>query len=162
MDLTTQIAKHFRAVHFGDNWTSVNLKDGLAGVSWQQATTQVYSLNTIAALVFHMNYYVEAISQVLRGKPLSSKDQFSFNHPPITSQSDWDRLVGKSFIDAENLATLVEQMPDSRLAENFYAEKYGSYYQACLCMCAIVTHSFANYTTYLCKCSINRYYFQDG
>ena len=34
-----QIAKHFRDVHFGDNWTAVNLKDTIANVTWQQATT---------------------------------------------------------------------------------------------------------------------------
>ena len=129
MNYTIQVAKHIRDVHFGGNWTSVCLKDQLSGLTWIQATRQLHDFNTIAALVYHMNYYVEAISQVLRGRPLSSKDQFSFNHPPITSQADWERLVGKTFIDAENLATLVEQLPDSRLAENFYAEKYGSYYR---------------------------------
>ncbi|GEO05767.1 hypothetical protein AAE02nite_34310 [Adhaeribacter aerolatus] len=52
MKVTEQIAKHFREIHFGDNWTTVNLKDSLNDVDWQQATTQVYGLNTIAALVF--------------------------------------------------------------------------------------------------------------
>src|SRR5688500_2686881 len=129
MNYTVQVAKHIRDVHVGGNWTSVCLKDQLSGLTWTQATRQVHDFNTIAALVYHMNYYVEAISQVLRGKQLSSKDQFSFDHPPITSQGDWERHVGKTFTDAENLATLVEQMPDSRLAEHFYAEKYGNYYR---------------------------------
>ena len=61
MNLTAQIAKHFRDVHFGKNWTASNLKDHLKDVTWQQATTQVYSLNTIASLVFHINYYVSII-----------------------------------------------------------------------------------------------------
>ena len=39
MNLTAQIAKHIRDVHFGGNWTASNLKDQLAGLSWQQATT---------------------------------------------------------------------------------------------------------------------------
>jgi hypothetical protein len=52
MNLTAQIAKHFRDVHFGGNWTSVNLKETLTDVTWQQATTKIYSLNTIATLVF--------------------------------------------------------------------------------------------------------------
>ena len=67
MNLTAQIAKHFRDVHFGGNWTSVNLKESLADVSWQQATTRVHSFNTIAVLVFHMNYYVGAVTRVLQG-----------------------------------------------------------------------------------------------
>jgi hypothetical protein len=44
MNLTSQIAKFFREVYFGGNWTSSNLKDNLAGLSWEQATTQLYSL----------------------------------------------------------------------------------------------------------------------
>ncbi len=35
MDLTAQIAKHFMAIHFGGNWTSSNLKENLADVTWQ-------------------------------------------------------------------------------------------------------------------------------
>jgi len=55
MNLTAQIAKHFREIHFGVNWTWSNLKDNLADVTWQLATTQVYSFNTIAVLVYPIN-----------------------------------------------------------------------------------------------------------
>ena len=41
--LTKQIAKLFRDVYFGGNWTASNLKDNLAGIDWQQATTKVSS-----------------------------------------------------------------------------------------------------------------------
>ena len=72
MNLTAQIAKQFRDANLGGNWTSVNLKDSLSGLTWQQATTQVYSFNTIAILVFHMNYYVGVTMKVLEGGPASS------------------------------------------------------------------------------------------
>lgn len=65
MNPIQQIAKHFRDVHFGGNWTSVNLKDTLADINWQQATTKVHDLNTIAVLVFHVNYYVSPVLKVL-------------------------------------------------------------------------------------------------
>ena len=58
MNLSQHIAKHLREVHVGKNWTWVNLKETLEGLSWQQATTQVNGFNTIATLVYHMNYYV--------------------------------------------------------------------------------------------------------
>jgi hypothetical protein len=48
MNLTEQMAKNLREVYFGGNRTSSNIKDNLADVTWQQATTQVYSFNTIA------------------------------------------------------------------------------------------------------------------
>jgi hypothetical protein len=129
MSLTTQIAKHFREVHFGKNWTSVNLKETLTGVNWQQATTKIYSLNTIATLVFHINYYVSAITMVLKGEPLTAHDKYSFDLPPIQNQEDWEKLLNKTWSDAENFALLIEQLPESKLAETFSDEKYGTYYR---------------------------------
>lgn len=129
MNLTAQIAKHFRDVHFGGNWTSVNLKDSLVNITWQQATTQVYSCNTIATLVFHTNYYVSAVSKVLQGEPLDAHDKYSFDHPPIQSQEDWEKLLDKTWTDAEKFANLIEQFPESKLGETFSDEKYGTYYR---------------------------------
>jgi hypothetical protein len=129
MKLTEQIAKHFREVHFGGNWTSVNLKESLADVDWQQATTQVYSFNTIAALVYHTNYYVSAVLKVLQGEPLNASDKYSFDLPPIQSQEGWERLLNKTWEDAESFAALVEQLPESKLGETFTDEKYGTYYR---------------------------------
>lgn len=127
MNQTAQIAKHLRDVHFGGNWTWVNLKDTLAGVDWQQATQKVHSFNTIATLVFHINYYVEAVTKVLEGGPLDSNDKFAFDHPPINSQEDWEKLVAKSWADVEKFAGLIEKLPDSQLGEIFVEEKYGTY-----------------------------------
>jgi uncharacterized damage-inducible protein DinB len=126
---STQLAKHFRHFHFGGNWTSVNLKDTLSDVSWQQANTKVHNLNTIAALVFHINYYVGAIIKVLQGEPLTASDKFSFDIGPIQSQQDWEELLHKTYTDAETFARLVEQLPDSQLSETFADEKYGNYYR---------------------------------
>ena len=128
MNLPAQMAKHFREVYFGGNWTSVSLKDNLADVNWQQATTQVYSFNTIAALVFHINYFVAAVLKVLQGEPLNANDKYSFDLPPIRSQEDWEKLLDKFFADAEQLASLVEQLPESKVWETFADEKYGNYY----------------------------------
>lgn len=129
MKLTEQIAKHVRDVHFGGNWTTSNLKDKLADVNWQQATTQVYDFHTIATLVYHMNYYVSAVLKVLQGGPLNAKDAFSFDNPPIQSQKDWENLLDKISTDAENLACRIEQFPENELWEDFMDEKYGDYYR---------------------------------
>jgi len=129
MKLTEQIAKHLRDVHFGGNWTASNLKDQLADVTWQQATTPVESFHTIAALVYHMNYFVSVTLQVLQGGPLDAKDKYSFDHPPIRSQKDWEELLEKTWSDAESLAITIEQMPESRLGEAFVDQKYGNYYR---------------------------------
>ena len=129
MDLNYQIAKHLREVHFGGNWTSVNLKDVLSDLEWEQSVTQVDSLNTIAALVYHINYYVRAILKVLEAGPLDSKDIYSFDLPPIRSKEDWEKLKEQSWTDTEKLAKLIEELPDRKLGESFSDEKYGSYYR---------------------------------
>lgn len=129
MNIAQQIAKHFREIHSGGNWTSVNLKETLADVDWQQAITKVHSFNTIATLVFHTNYYVSAVLKVLEGGPLDAHDRFSFDLPAIQSQEDWEKLLNKSFSEAERFAVLVEQLPESKLNENFTDEKYGNYYR---------------------------------
>ena len=129
MNITKQIADHFRQVHFGGNWTSVNLKETLSDIDWQQATRRVQAFNTIADLVFHINYYASAVLNVLKGEPLTAHDKFSFAHPPIDSQEDWDKLLNKTWSDAESLADLIEQLPKDMLWEKFADEKYGTYYR---------------------------------
>jgi hypothetical protein len=129
MNVVAHIAKHFREVHFGGNWTWSNLNDTLEGVTWEEATTKVHSFNTIATLVYHTNYYVDAVLKVFKGEVLSSNDKFSFSHPPINSQEDWDRMLNKVWDDAREFADLLEQMPDSKLWENIADEKYGIYYR---------------------------------
>jgi hypothetical protein len=129
MNLPVQLAKHFREVHFGGNWTSVNLKQTLEGINWQQAVTQVYNFNSIATLVYHVNYYVSAVLKVFEGEALNASDKLSFDLPPIASEADWQTLLDKTFADAEKFAGLVEQLPEHTMAEIFVDEKYGTYYR---------------------------------
>lgn len=129
MNLAAQIAKHFREVYFGGNWTCSSFKETLAGVTWQQATTKVHSFNTIATLVYHTNYYVSAVLKVLQSEPLNASDKYSFDHPPIQSKEDWERLLEKAWTDAESFASLIEQLPESKLWENLSDPKYGNYYR---------------------------------
>ena len=129
MNLSTQIAKHFREVHFGGNWASSNLKDQLSNISWQQAVAKIHNFNTIATLVFHTNYYVSVVLKVLEVGPLDAHDKFSFDHPPIQSPEDWKAMLDKSWSDAEKMAGLIEQLPESKMWEDFTEAKYGSYYR---------------------------------
>ncbi len=129
MSLTKQLTKHIREVHSGGNWSSVNLKDVLEGLSWQQATTQVYAINTIATLVYHVNYYVSAVLKVLEGQALDAHDKYSFVHPPIQCREDWVNLVNMTLADAEKFAALLELLPETKLWENLADERYGTYYR---------------------------------
>lgn len=129
MTYSKLIAQHLREVHFGGNWTSVNLRDTLKNVDWEQATAQMDSFNTIASLVYHIRYYISAVLQVIQGGPLTASDKYSFDHPVIDSPQAWQQLLDKTWSDAEAFAAAIEQLPDNRLQELFADEKYGTWYR---------------------------------
>ena len=129
MHLPTQLAHHLKAVYFGGNWTSVNLKTELSGLSWAQVTAQVYGLNSIATLVHHVHYYVRVVGKVLQGGPLDAKDKYSFEYPPIQSQEDWDQRLEQIWAEAEAFADMIAQLPEQQLWEVFSDSKYGNYYR---------------------------------
>jgi hypothetical protein len=138
MNTSAQLASHIRQLHFGGNWTVSNVKDNLAGIPWEQAVRKIHPFNSIAALVFHMNYFVNAVNRVFQGDLLQAHDKYSFDLPPISSQEDWQQLVNKTLLDAELFATLVEKLPESKLTETFSEPKYGSYFRNIL---GIIEHT---------------------
>lgn len=103
-----------------------------------QAITEVHSLNTIAALVFHSNYYVSSVLKVLQGGPLTASDKFSFDLPPITSSNEWQELVIKTMNEAELFALQIEKLDEVKLFEVFVDSKYGNYYRNIL---GIIEHT---------------------
>lgn len=128
MSTTLQLAKRFREVLLDGKWiANTNFKDQLSDVTWEQATTKIDSLNTIAMLTFHIDYYIAGLINVFEGGNLEIKDQFSFDLPPIESQQQWEMLLNKLWQDSEKFVALLEQMPDSKMNEVFVDEKYGTY-----------------------------------
>lgn len=128
MSSVSQLAKRFREVILDGFWiANTNFKDQLKDVNWERATTKIGDLNTIAMLTFHIDYYIAGILNVFEGGDLEIKDKFSFDFPPIESQEQWENLLNKLWQDAEKFATLLEQMPDSKLDQVFVDEKYGTY-----------------------------------
>lgn len=129
MSQAAQIARHFREMHFGGNTTGVHFEGVLDGVTWEQASRRVHGFHSIATFVFHVNYYIDAVLQVLRGGPLDAHDKFSFDAPAIESADDWAQLLAKFWGDAEAFAELLEAMPDDTLWENMADPKYGNWYR---------------------------------
>ena len=128
MSTTLQLAKRFREVLLNGKWIAdTNFKEQLSDVTWKQATTKIDSLNTIAMLTFHIDYYIAGLVNVFEGGDLEIKDKFSFDLPPIESQQQWEALLSKLWQDSEKFAALLEQMPDSKMNEVFVDEKYGTY-----------------------------------
>ena len=127
MILSNQIAKQIREVLLDGTWVATNYKVQLS-VSWKQAVTKAEDLNTIAALAFHIDYYLAGLIRVFQGGPLDIKDEYSYNAPPINSQKDWENRLQKLFNDAKTFANLVEQMTDEMLMQPFVEEQYGNNY----------------------------------
>ncbi|RMZ60941.1 DUF1572 domain-containing protein [Chryseobacterium nematophagum] len=128
MSLVSQLVKRFREVLLDGMWiANTNFKAQLSDVTWHQATTKIGSLNTIAMLTFHIDYYIAGLVNVFEGGDLEIRDKYSFNLSPIESQEEWEILLNKLWIDSEKFANLLGKMPDSKLDEVFIDEKYGTY-----------------------------------
>lgn len=129
MKVTQQIARHLREIHHGKNWTWSWMNTHLKDKTWEQATTQIHDMNTIATLVNHMHFYVQNVIRVLEGGKLEGTDKDSFEYPPIKNQHDWENMLNRTWNDAERLAVLIEQMPEEQLWDNIAEEKYGNFYR---------------------------------
>jgi uncharacterized damage-inducible protein DinB len=122
-----QLAKRIRELFLEGRWiANTNYQDLISAVTWEQAIAKIGSLNTIADLTFHVNYYLAGLIRVLEGGQLDIHDKFSFDLPPIDAESDWHELVSEFLSNAAQFANLVEQMPDAELDQPFVEEKYGT------------------------------------
>lgn len=128
MESSRQLAQRFREVTLSGRWiANTNFQDQLRDLNWEIATIKVHSLNTIADLTQHVDYYVTGLIKAFKDETLTISDKFSFGFPMITSQDDWQYLKTKFLADAENFAVLIMQLPDGKLETIFFDEQYGTY-----------------------------------
>lgn len=122
------IAGRLREVLLNGQWiANTNYKLQLQDISWQQATTRIDNLNTIADLTYHINYYLVGLLHAFETGKLVISDKYSFAHAPIRSEADWDKLVAEFLNNAEKFAMVVEQLDDRMLNEPFIVKEYGTY-----------------------------------
>jgi hypothetical protein len=128
MENAKKLANRFREVTLNGTWiANTNFKHQLEGTRWELATAQVHSLNTIAVLTQHINYYIAGVLVVFKGGSLDIRDKYSFEFAPITSQEQWEQVLDKFWADAEEFANQVEQMSDEQLESGFVKAEYGTY-----------------------------------
>jgi hypothetical protein len=140
MNNTYEITKRFREVILNGTWVAnTNYKHQLTDLNWEVAITEFHSLNTIAVLAQHIHYYINGVKNVFKGGSLEIRDKYSFDFPPIQSQNEWENFLNKFWNDAEEFASLVEQMPEEKLKEVFVDEKYGTYQRN---VDGIIEHSY--------------------
>jgi hypothetical protein len=128
MENPNQLANRFREVLLnGKRIANTNYKDQLSKVTWKQATNKIGSLNTIASLSYHVNYYIAGVLNVFEGGSLKIRDEYSFDLPEIKSKEDWEHLMDDFWANAEKFAIHIEQMSEEKLEQTFVAEKHGNF-----------------------------------
>lgn len=128
MESSKHLASRFRELFLNGTWiANTNYQELLSDINWQQATQKVSSLNTIAVLTFHINYYVAGVLEVFEGGSLDIKDKYSFDAPKFKSKDDWEALRTELLKNSEAFAKHIESMSEEQLESTFVDEKYGSY-----------------------------------
>ncbi|BAO77014.1 hypothetical protein [Winogradskyella sp. PG-2] len=129
MKTTKLIAKNLHQVYFGGNWTASNFKDTLEGVTLEVATKKVGNLNTILTLTFHIHYYLKGTMDALKNGELTIRDKYSFDHPNIKNEAEWQDFQNNLWIEAKEFIALIETLEDNVLETFLAEEKYGTYYR---------------------------------
>ena len=127
MTTSQHLAKHLREFISGPNTTGSHLKEHLDDITLEEANQAVYGLNTIAKLVYHINYYIEAVSGVLEGEPLTAKDIYSYDAPILKTQEAWKLRLDTLYTNLDRCASQASRLTDQELKSNFVLEKYGTY-----------------------------------
>jgi len=129
MSIAAEVARQTRELFFGGNMAGSNMKQNLEGITWEQATTNVSRLNTIALLTFHINYYLEGVTKALSSGSLDISDKLSYAAPPLTGAEDWDALRERVLRNGESFANIVAGYTDDQIAGPFLDGKYGTLYR---------------------------------
>jgi uncharacterized damage-inducible protein DinB len=122
------IASRLREVFLNGHWiANTNYKEQIINLSWERATQKVGNLNTIAALLYHINYYTSGLLNFFNNGKLEISDKYSFDAPTVNSEFEWNKMVTDFLSNAEKFADKIEQMEDSIFDKPFVDEKYGTY-----------------------------------
>lgn len=124
---TSQLALRLRELFFNGHWiANTNFQEQFDQTNFQQACQKPFGFNSVAALCYHITYYLNGLVNAFESGELNIRDKESFLMPPIQSEKDWQELKDSFLINAENFCRAVEQMEDSQLNAPFILPQYGS------------------------------------
>ena len=140
MKLNEYLVNRLKEIFTEGKWVlGTNFKEQIIDLDWKQATQKIDDFNTIADLIFHIDYYIAGVKKVLKGGTLDIRDKYSFDYPPIKSEQDWQNLVSKFCLDADEFIELVENMSEEKILSDFVDKQYGTY---CRNIDAMIEHSY--------------------
>jgi len=100
---------------------------------------KINDLNSIAALTYHINYYLEGLLAAFTYGKLEISDKYSFDIPPIQSKADWDTLVDRFLKNAKLFCDCIASFDENLFDQPFIDKKYGSYLRN---IEAVIEHSY--------------------
>lgn len=116
MRLTESIAQHFYEVNYGNNWTDACVKDSLKDVSFESATKKIGDANTIALLLFHMDFYNMVVYDRLVGIKRHFEHEESLQHS-ISSEEEWQQLQRTYFGNVDKIHVAILEFDEALLFE---------------------------------------------
>lgn len=127
MNTANSLSNRLKEVLTEGSWvTGSNFKKEISGLEWELAVKKYADLNTIAAITFHVHYYIAGVAEVLEGGELTIRDKFSFEAPEIKSEQEWLDRVDLFVKDSQRFISLVEKLSNQALEAPFVNPKYGS------------------------------------
>lgn len=130
MTSAEQLSNQFSEVYLEGKWIAgTNLKNEIVPINLDNAIKKYSTLNTIAALTFHLNYYLTGLLEVFRGGELHIKDKYSFDLPDLNNEAEWADLKNTFISNAKNFEQQIKTMTQKQLSNDFVKPEYGSYYR---------------------------------
>jgi len=123
---TQQISKRLNELFLDGTWIAgTNFKNEIEALTWQEAVAQVINANSIAKLVFHINYYLKGLLEAFKTGALTISDRFSFEMPSIESEEEWESMKNEFMKNSIDFIQYVHEMKDEQLDLPFIDKKYG-------------------------------------
>ena len=127
MNKSQHLGNKVRAVLLnGHLIANTNYRAELVEVDFAVVNKKIESLNSLALLAQHVNYYVKGITHVFEHGTLEIRDKYSFDFLELDTPLKWDDFVGEFCFEAETLAELIEALPVDELENHFADKKYGT------------------------------------
>jgi len=117
MKIIEAVEQHFYEVNYGNNWTDASVKDVLKNISFEQATKKAGNVNTIALLLFHMDFYNKVVYDRLVGTKKHFEHEESVQPPNISNETDWQQLQKGYFDNVDKIYKAILSFDESRLFE---------------------------------------------
>ena len=128
MTRSISLAKRVREVFLDGKWiANTNFSEQLRSVPLQQALQKPGGANSIASLVFHVNYYLEGLIEAFEKGVLSISDKYSYDMRPLEKEQEWEEMVNALLRNAELFARRVEALSEETLDGPFIDPRYGTY-----------------------------------